>query len=175
MTCDLEEDEEEGADAAPAWYAQGLRFACTSCGRCCSGAHGYVWVTVEEAQALAGRLGLDLDAFGRRYLRRVGSRLALLDGNGGDCVFLDGKLCTVYEDRPSQCRSFPWWPALLASQETWREAAVACEGIRDDAALVDAALIDAAAGKGGPGASPPARPRSAPPTRGGSNDPEKPH
>ncbi|MBI5505251.1 MAG: YkgJ family cysteine cluster protein [Deltaproteobacteria bacterium] len=133
-----------GVAADASWYRDGLRFACTSCGRCCTGHQGYVWVSAGEAVALAEHLGLELDDFGRHYLRRVGMRLALLDGAGGDCVFLQGKLCSVYELRPAQCRSFPWWPSALASPESWRRTALECEGIREDAPLVAAEVIDAA-------------------------------
>jgi len=133
-----------GAAEREPWYAAGLGFACTSCGRCCSGAQSYVWVSAGEAAALAGHFGLALDDFGRRYLRRVGMRLALLDGVGGDCVFLRGKLCAVYEQRPAQCRSFPWWPSVLASPESWQRTALECEGIGDHAPLVAVEVIDAA-------------------------------
>jgi Fe-S-cluster containining protein len=126
------------------WYADGLRFGCTSCGRCCTGSSGYVWISVPEIRRLASRLGLELDEFGRRFLRRVGERYALVDGSDGACVFLDGKLCRVHEDRPAQCRSFPWWPANLRSREAWTRAARSCEGISDLAPLVVADAIDAA-------------------------------
>jgi len=123
------------------WYSRGLAFECTSCGRCCTGRGSYVWVTVEEAAALAARFELSLDDFGRRYLRRVGGRYALVDGPRGDCVFLKGKLCTVYDHRPQQCRTFPWWPDNLESPEAWQQAARDCEGIRDDAPVVSADRI----------------------------------
>jgi len=126
------------------WYREGLRFSCTSCGRCCSGPQSYVWISYDEAVALARHLALDLNDFGRRYLRRVGKDLALLDGAGDDCVFLRDKQCLVYELRPAQCRSFPWWPSLLESEQSWREAALQCEGIRHEAPLVEASVIDAA-------------------------------
>lgn len=120
------------------WYREGLRFACTGCGNCCTGAEGYVWVTGEEIGAMAAHLGLDVAAFGRRYLRRVGrSRYSLLeDRSTGDCVFLAGRSCTVYPARPRQCRTFPFWSENLASPENWRAAARECEGIRDEAAVV---------------------------------------
>ena len=38
------------------WYAGGLRFQCTQCGDCCSGAEGYVWVNQAEIDALAGAM-----------------------------------------------------------------------------------------------------------------------
>lgn len=125
------------------WYADGLRFECTGCGRCCTGSGGYAWVTVDEAFALAAGLGLDVNEFGRRYLRRVNGRYALVDCPGGDCVFLVGKTCAVYENRPAQCRAFPWWPATLRSPGAWKRAAEGCEGISELAPLVVAEVIEA--------------------------------
>lgn len=133
-------------EEAMEWYAGGLGFACTRCGRCCSGKKdGYVWVTLPEIVRLAERLGLGLDAFGRAYLRRVGARYALLEHHTtGDCIFLREAQCAVYEARPVQCRTFPFWPTHLASPEAWRQAATECEGIKDDARCVPFAEIQAA-------------------------------
>jgi len=49
------------------WYRDGLRFECATCGNCCTGSDGFVWVTEEEIAAIAGFLRLDLDSFGRRH------------------------------------------------------------------------------------------------------------
>ena len=40
------------------WYSGGLRFECTQCGDCCSGAEGYVWVNQEEINGMAARIGM---------------------------------------------------------------------------------------------------------------------
>jgi Fe-S-cluster containining protein len=103
------------------WFGEGLRFECARCGNCCRGPEpGYVWVTDEEIAALAERLGLSVDGFGRRYLRRVGARLSLVERANHDCVFWEeGRGCTVYEQRPAQCRTFPFWPEITASAESW--------------------------------------------------------
>ena len=119
------------------WYEAGLRFECTGCGRCCTGGNGYVWVTAAEAMTLAGALSLDLQSFGRRYLREVGERYALLEtGPERACVFLDGTRCRVYQARPAQCRSFPFWARNLESPAAWAAAAAQCEGIHDDAPVI---------------------------------------
>ncbi|MFN2426574.1 MAG: YkgJ family cysteine cluster protein [Candidatus Binatia bacterium] len=127
---------------AEPWYAAGLRFECTGCGKCCTGGDGYVWVTGAEIHALAARLALEPNEFGRRYLRRFEGRYALVDAAGGACVFLRGKSCSVYEDRPAQCRAFPWWPVNLKSPRAWSEAARSCEGISEVAPLVVADVIE---------------------------------
>jgi Fe-S-cluster containining protein len=125
------------AERLSSWFDAGLRFECTGCGRCCSGGNGYVWVSEREIARLAVRFGVGLDDFGLKYLRRVGDRYALLESvTDGACVFLDGDRCGVYEDRPNQCRSFPFWGRNLESPAAWARAAGECEGIRDDAPLL---------------------------------------
>ena len=89
------------------------------------------------------RFGLGLDDFGRRYLRPFEDRYALVDGSGGNCIFLEGKSCGVYGQRPVQCRAFPWWPATLRSADSWQRAAEGCEGISELAPRVVADVIDA--------------------------------
>ena len=56
------------------WYKQGLKFQCTGCGDCCSGAPGYVWVTKAEIAVLADALGLSIEEFERQFVRSVGVR-----------------------------------------------------------------------------------------------------
>lgn len=112
------------------WYKEGLRFKCTECGQCCTGAPGYTWVNDEEIETIANHLKLSLEEFGRRYLRFAKGRYALLeDPRNYDCIFLKDKKCSIYHIRPKQCRTFPWWLDNLESEEAWREAASYCEGI----------------------------------------------
>lgn len=120
------------------WYADGLQFKCTECGKCCTGGPGYAWVTKEEIQAIADHLNLTTTAFGKKYLRYINGRYALLEKNVTfDCIFLKDKKCQIYPVRPVQCRTFPWWAENLTSPEAWQEAAKHCEGItQKDAPVV---------------------------------------
>jgi uncharacterized protein len=125
------------------WYQNGLKFKCTECGKCCTGAPGYVWVTENEMEAIAEFLKIDLKEFMRKYVRRVGQRYSLLESKQTfDCVFLKDKKCQVYGARPKQCRTFPWWPQNLRSEQAWEETARTCEGISDDAPLVPFETIE---------------------------------
>ena len=110
------------------WYSDGLRFECTQCGDCCTGAPGYVWMGSGEIRALAEFLGISADEFGARFLRKVGRRYSLIEKQNGDCIFYDGG-CTVYPDRPRQCRTFPFWTENLRSRGAWDEAASECPGM----------------------------------------------
>ena len=114
------------------WFKDGLRFECTQCGRCCGGAPGYVWVTDDEIGALARRLGLAEAEFRRRYTRWVeGYGTSLTETRDYDCTFFDreSERCTVYEDRPRQCRTYPFWDKVLASPTTWELEAESCPGM----------------------------------------------
>lgn len=112
------------------WYRDGLRFECTQCGDCCTGAPGFVWVNKEEIAALAARLGMEVPAFEEKYVRTVGVRKSLVEYSNGDCVFFDGQArnCTVYEDRPRQCRSWPFWDSNVRTEAAWKETCEACPG-----------------------------------------------
>ncbi len=120
------------------WYHNGLHFKCTGCGACCRGP-GYVWINANEVARLANALNLSQSDFTKKYTRQVGNRLALLnDPRTEDCIFLkEGKECSVYEARPDQCQSFPWWPEQLENEEEWKEEKKRCEGIdHPDAPLI---------------------------------------
>ena len=95
------------------WYQEGLRFQCTECGKCCTGAPGYVWVNEQEMEEMAAFLHISLKEFMMKYVRRVGHRYSLTESKKTfDCVFLKEKKCQVYGARPVQCRTYPWWPHL---------------------------------------------------------------
>jgi hypothetical protein len=113
------------------WYQDGLRFRCTQCGDCCTGAPGFVWVNKAEIANLAAEIGEpDLEAFEAEHVRTVGIRKSLKEFGNGDCVFFDSenRKCTVYKARPRQCRTWPFWDSNLRTPESWRETCEACPG-----------------------------------------------
>ncbi len=116
------------------WYQDGLRFECIRCGRCCSGVPGYVWVSGREIAALAERLGMEFRAFRIRYTRRVNDQgkhgISLTEKKNQDCIFFDAdRGCLVYEDRPRQCRSWPYWSSVIVSPQIWEDESERCPGI----------------------------------------------
>lgn len=118
------------APSDPPWYEPGLRFECTRCGACCAGAPGYVWVEYDEIERLAVALRMSIERFGRSYLRRVGERLSLVETPDYACVFWDSRDgCRVYDARPDQCRTWPFWSRNLATPGDWDRTARGCPGI----------------------------------------------
>lgn len=120
------------------WFGDGLSFACTQCGNCCTGPSGFVWFSEEEGGAIAQYLGMDLHAFHDRYARRALGRWTLGEtrrGRAYDCVFLreddQGKrMCSIYPVRPTQCRTWPFWPSNIKSRSAWESSAKTCPGMR---------------------------------------------
>jgi uncharacterized protein len=111
------------------WYADGLRFACTQCGNCCTGQPGYVWVNDQEVEAIANFRGEPVDEVLGLYTRRIGSRRSLKEKANNDCVFYDRQSgCTIYPVRPRQCRTWPFWDYTTRSPEEWETTAKDCPG-----------------------------------------------
>lgn len=112
------------------WYSEGLRFECTQCGACCSGEPGYVWVDQTEIDAMANEMGLDVEAFERKFVREVGLDKSLNEYPDGDCILLDPvtRKCTVYGARPIQCRTWPFWDSTLKKKKDWEETCEVCPG-----------------------------------------------
>lgn len=118
------------------WYKGGLRFTCTQCGNCCTGAPGYVWFDQAEAEAIAAHLGLSVEAFIEKYTHSVFGRRSIGERpgeQGYDCVFLERRAdgtaqCGIYPVRPRQCRTWPFWPENLKSPEAWQQTRSTCPG-----------------------------------------------
>ena len=118
-------------DDSELWYRDGLRFQCSQCGDCCTGAPGYVWVNKAEIQAMADQMKFDsVEEFEDKYVRKIGVRKSLVEFPNGDCVFFDNKSrgCKVYQVRPRQCRTWPFWNSNLKTPEDWERTCEFCPG-----------------------------------------------
>lgn len=115
------------------WYRDGLRFGCTKCGDCCSGFPGTVTVDDAEIAVLAARLEIDDAEFRRRFTRQMqDGSTSLLEKPNYDCVFFAGEDgCLVYEDRPRQCRDWPFWGKNVRTPERWNSEARGCPGMNN--------------------------------------------
>ena len=112
------------------WYSEGLQFECSQCGDCCSGAPGYVWVDQEEVQAMADEMDMHIDAFEGKFIRKIGKDKSLIEYPDGDCIMLDPRTrkCLVYNGRPTQCRTWPFWNSNLMKKKDWKETCEVCPG-----------------------------------------------
>ncbi len=89
--------------------------ACESCqGKCCTGESGYIYVNKTEIENIAKLLELEQSDFVKNYLFKKMYKYSIkenLVGDSFECIFYDSKTngCTIYEARPLQCRTFPFW------------------------------------------------------------------
>ena len=89
---------------------------CATCeGNCCIGQSGYIWITMQEIDTLAKHLNISVQECFDKYLLKYGYKFSIkekkISDNNYACVFfdLDKKQCSIYEARPTQCRTFPFW------------------------------------------------------------------
>ena len=114
------------------FYQKGLRFSCTNCRYCCGVEPGFVFLSVTDVQRLAEHFGISKEAFLLTYCRttkETGFVYSLLEKENNDCIFLSRHGCSVYEDRPVQCRTYPFWPRILEDEESWDSEARRCPGM----------------------------------------------
>jgi uncharacterized protein len=76
---------------------------CTACANCCRTMS--VEVDLNDIVRLAARLGMSVQVFKDRHVSD--GDFAAKQISQIPCPFLEGYLCTVYEDRPKDCREFP--------------------------------------------------------------------
>jgi len=123
------------------YQAKPIRFECTQCGQCCfGGKYAYVRATEQEIQNIISFLNIDTNTFKAKYLSKLvdhgyGIKMttppfAKLLNKKRHCVLLNkqGK-CSVYSVRPTQCRTYPFWPEILTTEEKWNNEVNRCEGI----------------------------------------------
>ncbi len=108
--------------------------ACAGCGgRCCTGESGNIFVSPSEIAALCALLKIDESNFRMTYLEKRGYKFSLRErivGLSHDCIFYDREAggCSVYEARPAQCRTFPFWDYYKSRVDELKRE---CPGIVD--------------------------------------------
>ena len=80
---------------------------CRSCANCCRTRQPVF--SRAEAQRIAAYLGISLEEVRARYLTSDAETGKYIT-QALPCPFLDGNICTVYEDRPQACRRYPSAP-----------------------------------------------------------------
>ena len=123
----------------PFFVTRPVRFQCTGCGRCCFGdpeTH-YIELLRGERQRISKHLGISEQEFSQQYTCDDGIRI----NAQGRCMFLnEQQQCDIYQVRPLQCRTYPYWPEIMHRRSCWEAEASRCEGI-DRGKEVAASLI----------------------------------
>ena len=89
----------------------GSTIECTNCGRCCKELSPMF--SQDDQQRLADRLTMTIEQLRESYLEYGDSDdEAGWQIKGTPCPFQEDNKCAVYEDRPENCRDYPYlhWP-----------------------------------------------------------------
>tara|TARA_B100001996_G_C18635031_1_gene583359 strand:- start:411 stop:866 length:456 start_codon:yes stop_codon:yes gene_type:complete len=130
------------------WWMKGVPFSCQAdCGKCCDEPGGIVYLRPEDANILSNHHRLAMDEWLERDCRQtIDGRFVLKSDPITDiCIYLSAdKKCTVYESRPVQCKSYPFWPENLRSERSWKRTIEECPGLySEDAITIDGDTIKA--------------------------------
>lgn len=108
--------------------------ACALCpARCCTGESGYIYVSPQEIEHIASFLNLEAEIFIQKYLFKNGYKYSIKErktADGYECAFYDRATngCLIYDVRPTQCRTFPFWDYFKTRVD---ELKLECPGIID--------------------------------------------
>ena len=115
------------------FYSNGLKFECQRCSACCRHEPGYVFLSKIDLRDLSGNLKMSEKEFFDKYCRKVDiggfSRISLNEKKNFDCIFWENGGCRVYQFRPLQCRTYPFWRPYLESEEDWNALSESCPGV----------------------------------------------
>ncbi len=89
---------------------------CDSCGGdCCIGESGAIWIDTDEIARLSVCMGETLAQTRDKYIEKRAGKDSIkevkISADNYRCLFFDmaTKRCSIYDTRPSQCRTFPFW------------------------------------------------------------------
>lgn len=114
------------------WWADGVHFECQGSGKCCTshGEYGFVFLTLEDRKRFAKHLKITTTEFTKNYCEKNNGVWHLKEEPGQpDCMFLKNKGCSVYEARPTQCRTWPFWPEVMSAKQWKKDVASFCPGV----------------------------------------------
>lgn len=112
------------------FYKDGIKFECKQCGNCCN-IEGYVFIFKEDLNRILEKTDFTMSDLQTSYLSTVDGYTVLRDKGTGSCIFWDETIkgCKIYEARPTQCRTFPFWKTLLYNEKKWKEGTADCPGV----------------------------------------------
>jgi Fe-S-cluster containining protein len=115
------------------WWSEGVRFQCQGSGKCClsRGQYGFVYLTLKDRKKIAEFFKIPTREFTEKYCDKdKNGNFHLIEKKMQDnCMFLKGSRCGIYEARPTQCRTWPFWPEVMGAKTWAKEVAAFCPGV----------------------------------------------
>lgn len=112
------------------FYDNGVNFECQRCGNCCT-CSGYVFIFQKDIDLILKKTNYTKEDLEKRFLSKMDDYLVLRDQANGACIFWDDTIkgCKIYQARPTQCRTYPFWNAVMSDEESWENNKESCPGV----------------------------------------------
>ncbi|HOV14077.1 MAG TPA: YkgJ family cysteine cluster protein [Spirochaetota bacterium] len=124
---------------------ENIDFSCQKCSNCCRIDPGAVFLTEEDVKNIAKNIGTTIEKFLKeccRSLEKDGRFVASLKEKPNyDCIFWNNG-CLIYNDRPLQCRTYPFWPFLVENKKIMDKERKRCKGIGIKGSLTFSEKLD---------------------------------
>lgn len=106
-----------------------LRFECQrGCVNCCQ-QQGFVYLTESDLKRAATFTGMSARGFEAKYVYRTRHQRRFRKPRDKQCPFLLNGGCAIHPAKPTQCRTFPFWPEMVENRAAWNRTARFCPGI----------------------------------------------
>jgi Fe-S-cluster containining protein len=107
----------------------GLRFTCQpGCTNCCDQS-GFVYLNEDDLKRAARFVKMSVKTFEEKYVYRTARQMRFRKPPDKQCPFLENHGCSIHPSKPTQCRTFPFWPELVEQRAAWNRTAQYCPGI----------------------------------------------
>ena len=88
------------------------------------------WLRRGHVRRLAARfVKMSAQAFEEQYVYRTTHQMRFRKPPDKQCPFLENHGCSIHPAKPTQCRTFPFWPDLVEHRAAWNRTAQYCPGI----------------------------------------------
>ena len=113
-------------------FEKGIKFKCQGSSNCCisRGKHGYVYLTINDIKKISHKFKISIKLFKKKYCHYTNGYLHLKEiHKNGNCQFLNNKQCSIYDVRPTQCRTWPFWNENMNTKSWNKDVVNFCPGI----------------------------------------------
>jgi len=90
---------------------------------------GLVYLNEDDLKKAAKFVGMSARKFEAKYVYRTRHQMRFRKPREKQCPFLEEGGCSIHPAKPTQCRTFPFWPELVEKRAAWNKTAKYCPGI----------------------------------------------
>jgi Fe-S-cluster containining protein len=90
---------------------------------------GFVYLSEADVKRAARFTRMTRKAFEARYVYRTRRQRRFRKPPDKQCPFLEAGGCSIHPAKPTQCRTFPFWPEIVERKTTWLRTGRYCPGI----------------------------------------------